>query len=200
MPNPTAPNPKKQEAIQLRKQGLTYGQIAKQLGVNEKSVPGWCSQARDRELAKQAKEAQANGQSASLAPLQTVNPTGSHSTQNTNAESNSGQVQAEKRPLTEDERLYRQAKRALRDHMTGKKLLTTGQLNAAKGLLGSLKPGKGSKAGGQGESEADLKTVYHGMGDRELADRVIASACEIVGLATCKAILGELESGGHVRG
>ena len=200
-------HPLRDEAVKLKLTGLSYGQVAKQLGVNEKSIPGWLADYRAKQAKKGLQDQSGQSQSAQIGQLLGQSDNSSTLSQpgdNLSAALTVG-VEGVKRVRTVEEiqeRMRRKALKALSDDQDGRKVLTLAQKQTARMILGATKAekggkGKASETGGNGQ---DLQTVYAGMNDRELAERTLSSIADIVGLETLERILGELKARGQLRG
>ncbi len=177
-------NPKKTLAVELRKQGMTYSAIAKQLDVKEGSVAGWVGMAKRKELAKQAKQASLDHNSASLSPQppQTLN------IQTPILETGA----VNKIPMSE-QALREAAFKILADGLNGKHVPKTKREWADK-IIKSTSKEKVSVSKGNG---TNVKTVYATMQDKELAERLIASACALVGGPGADGIIMRLKDEGQ---
>lgn len=185
-------NPKKQEAVALRQQGFTYGQIADKLQVKPGSVAGWVGMAKRKALALEARNALKNNGSSSLAPsipqlsltsldIQTIT---------------SAALEKSSAPRPEKAEISESALRAKALSILAraeKKRLTKQQADWVDTVLSRT-----SKTTGKGEKGSTGKeSAYTGMGDLELLERSIASACAMLGGHVVDGLISRLKDEGQ---
>ncbi len=185
------PDPRRAEAYALRQQGTPSKQIATQFGISENTLAGWLY----RERNAQARLAMhgARGQASSLDLAPTLNGSGAAlQPVNTQGVSQSNMSAVSTVALDKD---YRQALKVRGRRLNGKEVTDAQYKSAVDTISHYEKVTKGRQREGEPE---DQRTAYRGMSDRELAERTVSAACELVGLEGVKGILRKLEETGQV--
>lgn len=195
-------NPKKQEAIQLRQQGLTYAQIGHKLEVNPKSVAGWVGMDK-RKKARQEQKAleQILGNQSFIPTAPQSNqktPNLGQSQANTGAEFKSFRLTSpQDAQETGEQALRAEAFQILADGLRGKHHAKSKREWADKIIKATSKE-KVSVIGKRGStSQPDSKTTYSGMGDAELAERGIMGSVALVGGLAVEEIIKRLKDQGQ---
>ncbi len=185
-------NPLKAQAILLRQQGLSYGQISKQLGVKEGSIPFWVASEKKKKLAAEAKASFKNSQSAELAPY-TQNPIQSKpNLSDISAGFKSSPTPPQGSPELSEIALRAKALAIVAEGSDGRRIRKD-RKEWAEWALSVTSKAATAKAG----KESGKDSAYSGMGDAELAERAIAGACAMLGGPAVDAIIMRLKDQGQ---
>ncbi len=187
-------NPLKPQALALREQGLSYGEIGKRLGVNPKSVAGWKANADRKRRAKEAQLASKEQNTARLAPnpdkdpkLPTLSTDISADRKFSDSPSQAGNSGTSEQALRAKAlAIYAEAETK---HVSKRRREWADDVLRVTSKVGAGKTGKGV--------EAEAGSAYPGMGDEELMERGIASACAVLGGHRVDAIITRLKEQGQ---